>query len=255
MCSKSQPLTALLLPFVAWGDADFGGDCSAVRDQLKNVQQIQASGGGFAAVLADGNVVTWGHADPRAVLPAMPGEDKYWLKLKYISFSAGSLSPHFDPNRNDYELTIHNQDVESFTMTLSLELSKYDLLFLPRIEIDGNHTIYTPLNPLTHTLQLASHLALDPWLAATMLQHLVSGTVLNGTATLAKALQGPNDLENILADNSDPGFAPSQEAISFVGILRALIVLYAVFVIMALIDLQRPDVGDLVWGSVITQTS
>jgi len=64
-----------------------------------------------------------------------------------------------------------------------------------------------------------------------MLQHLVSGTVLNGTATLAKALQGPNDLENILADNS--------EAISFVGILRALIVLYAVFVIMALIDLQR----------------
>ena len=53
---------------MAWGDADFGGDCSAVRDQLKNVQQIQASGGGFAAVLADGNVVTWGHADPRAVL-------------------------------------------------------------------------------------------------------------------------------------------------------------------------------------------
>jgi len=84
--------------------------------------------------------------------PAMPGEDKYWLKLKYISFSAGSLSPHFDPNRNDYELTIHNQDVESFTMTLSLELSKYDLLFLPRIEIDGNHTIYTPLNPLTHVV-------------------------------------------------------------------------------------------------------
>ena len=33
------------------------------------------------------------------------------------------------------------------------------------------------------TLQLASHLALDPWLAATMLQHLVSGTVLNGRFT------------------------------------------------------------------------
>ena len=24
-----------------WGHADFGGDCSAVQDQLKNVQQIQ----------------------------------------------------------------------------------------------------------------------------------------------------------------------------------------------------------------------
>ncbi|OLP56422.1 hypothetical protein AK812_SmicGene48582, partial [Symbiodinium microadriaticum] len=29
-------------------------------DQLKNVQQIQASNGAFAAIRADGSVVTWG---------------------------------------------------------------------------------------------------------------------------------------------------------------------------------------------------
>ena len=38
-------------------------DCSAVQDQLKNVQQIQASGSAFAAILRDGSVVTWGDAD------------------------------------------------------------------------------------------------------------------------------------------------------------------------------------------------
>ena len=38
-----------------------GGDSRAVQDQLKNVQHIQASSNGaFAAILADGSVVTWG---------------------------------------------------------------------------------------------------------------------------------------------------------------------------------------------------
>ena len=41
------------------GHADFGGDSSAVRDQLKNVQQIQATYRAFAAILADGCVVTY----------------------------------------------------------------------------------------------------------------------------------------------------------------------------------------------------
>ena len=40
-----------------------GGDSSAVQDQLKNVQQIQASAGAFAAIRSDGSVVTWGNAE------------------------------------------------------------------------------------------------------------------------------------------------------------------------------------------------
>ena len=34
-----------------------------MQDQLINVQQIQASGWAFAAILADGSVVTWGDAE------------------------------------------------------------------------------------------------------------------------------------------------------------------------------------------------
>ena len=48
---------------VAWGDPDYGGDCSTVQDQLRKVQQIQATAGAFAAILADGSVVAWGNLD------------------------------------------------------------------------------------------------------------------------------------------------------------------------------------------------
>ena len=47
---------------VTWGTADVGGDSSAVQDQLKDVQQIQATKTAFAAILEDGSVVTWGSA-------------------------------------------------------------------------------------------------------------------------------------------------------------------------------------------------
>ena len=36
---------------------------SAVQDQLRGVRQIQATVGAFAAILADGSVVTWGAAE------------------------------------------------------------------------------------------------------------------------------------------------------------------------------------------------
>ena len=45
---------------MTWGDAGNGGNSSAVQDQLKGVQQIQATVAAFAAILADGSVVTWG---------------------------------------------------------------------------------------------------------------------------------------------------------------------------------------------------
>ena len=68
MCSTSEqtaPAFAASLGsgcVVTWGVAVFGGDSSAVQDQLKNVQQIQATQCAFAAILADGSVVTWGLA-------------------------------------------------------------------------------------------------------------------------------------------------------------------------------------------------
>ena len=45
---------------VAWGDADYGGDSSAVQGQLKNVREVQSTDKAFTAILADGSVVTWG---------------------------------------------------------------------------------------------------------------------------------------------------------------------------------------------------
>ena len=45
---------------VTWGNSRHGADSSAVQDQLKNVQQVQATTAAFAATLADGSVVTWG---------------------------------------------------------------------------------------------------------------------------------------------------------------------------------------------------
>ena len=47
-----------------WGPQRVGGDSRAVQEQLKDVQQIQASSGGaFAAILGNGSVTTWGDAD------------------------------------------------------------------------------------------------------------------------------------------------------------------------------------------------
>lgn len=44
-----------------WGDPYYGGDSSEV-EQLQNIREIQATKGAFAAILADGSVVTWGSA-------------------------------------------------------------------------------------------------------------------------------------------------------------------------------------------------
>eukprot|EP00434_Breviolum_minutum_P001748 symbB.v1.2.001547.t1/scaffold85.1/size341090/7 len=45
---------------VVWGDVECGGDNLAVPNQRKGVEQIQATGMAFAAILEDGSVVAWG---------------------------------------------------------------------------------------------------------------------------------------------------------------------------------------------------
>ena len=42
------------------GASQRGGDCFTIQDQLRNVRQIQATDAAFAAMLADGQVVSWG---------------------------------------------------------------------------------------------------------------------------------------------------------------------------------------------------
>ena len=46
---------------ITWGDPKFGGDSTKIQDRLHSpVQQVQGSNAAFAALLADGTVVTWG---------------------------------------------------------------------------------------------------------------------------------------------------------------------------------------------------
>ena len=47
---------------MTWGYSSFGADSSQAQEQLRNVQQIQATGAAFAAVLESGHVVSWGRA-------------------------------------------------------------------------------------------------------------------------------------------------------------------------------------------------
>ena len=85
-----------MLPFwqdgsvVTWGDAHYGGDSSAVRDQLEGVQQIQATSAAFAAILADGSVVTWGDAhcggDSSAVRDQLKGVQQ--IQANHDAFAA-----------------------------------------------------------------------------------------------------------------------------------------------------------------------
>ena len=63
---------------VTWGNADDGGDSSAVQGELKDqvVQQIYSTDSAFAAVLGNGRVVTWGDADYGGDSSAVQGELK-----------------------------------------------------------------------------------------------------------------------------------------------------------------------------------
>ena len=67
---------------MSWGHAAYGGVSSAVQDQLKNVQQIQTSLRAFAAILADGSVVSWGNADYGGDSSAMQGQLKNVRKIQ-----------------------------------------------------------------------------------------------------------------------------------------------------------------------------
>ena len=65
--SSIQSFTRFCRNFGGWKRGDlgqssqYGGDSSGVQHQLTNVQQICGTHHAFAAILADGSVVTWGN--------------------------------------------------------------------------------------------------------------------------------------------------------------------------------------------------
>ncbi|CAE7264695.1 unnamed protein product [Symbiodinium sp. KB8] len=104
VAATSEAFAALLWDgsVVTWGSRKCGGDSSAVKEELRNVQHIigtrcayedygddWANDGAFAAILADGSVVTWGS-------PACGGDSssvQHQLKgVKHIATTARSFA-------------------------------------------------------------------------------------------------------------------------------------------------------------------
>ena len=69
---------------VTWGHPGYGGDSSEVKDQLKGVQQIQATDQAFAAILADGSLVTWGIPDSGGDSSQLKGVQQVQDQLKGV---------------------------------------------------------------------------------------------------------------------------------------------------------------------------
>ena len=74
---------------VTWGKAGAGGDNSAVQDQLRDVQRIQASSWAFAAILGDGSVITWGRSDYGGVSSAVQDQLR---DVQQIQASVGAFA-------------------------------------------------------------------------------------------------------------------------------------------------------------------
>ena len=70
---------------------DVGGDSSAVQRQLKNVQQIQATRGAFAAILGDGSVVTWGGVPSGGDSRAVQGELINVKQIQATDFACAAM--------------------------------------------------------------------------------------------------------------------------------------------------------------------
>ena len=81
---------------MTWGSPHRGSDCSAVQDQLMNVQQIQATGGAFAAILADGSVVAWGHPNLGGDCSAVQEQLKNVQQIQASCYSSQDLIHDLD---------------------------------------------------------------------------------------------------------------------------------------------------------------
>eukprot|EP00434_Breviolum_minutum_P033555 symbB.v1.2.029692.t1/scaffold3283.1/size59811/3 len=74
---------------VTWGDACSGGD--KVQDQLRGVQQIQATHYAFAAILEDGSVVTWGVPHSGSCSSAVQDQLKGVQKIQAANYAFAAI--------------------------------------------------------------------------------------------------------------------------------------------------------------------
>eukprot|EP00439_Symbiodinium_sp_Y106_P084693 s31_g26.t1 len=116
-CRTKSALAAILgdASVVTWGNSLAGGCSLGVRNQLKNVQQIQASSEAFAAILDDGSVVTWGDAADGGDSSAVQGQlnNVQQIQATYSAFAAilrdGSVVTWGDGRQGGDSSAVQNQ--------------------------------------------------------------------------------------------------------------------------------------------------
>eukprot|EP00927_Polykrikos_kofoidii_P032169 TRINITY_DN27482_c0_g1_i2.p1 TRINITY_DN27482_c0_g1~~TRINITY_DN27482_c0_g1_i2.p1 ORF type:complete len:723 (-),score=92.99 TRINITY_DN27482_c0_g1_i2:94-2262(-) len=103
---------------------------------------VQASvHGAHSGVVCTLGLIAWTSAYGA---PVGYGSADFWVTLKDLQVSEGTLQPVFDADGSDFELTVENPDIKSLLVTLTLDLPKYDMLMVPAIEVDGHKITYMP---------------------------------------------------------------------------------------------------------------
>eukprot|EP00435_Cladocopium_sp_Y103_P023659 s1240_g5.t1 len=116
---------------LTWGDVDYGADCSAVQDCLKEVVNITASDHSFAALLANGAVVTWGQ--PREIKSA----DSAFAAIR----SDGRVVTWGDPNNGGDSTAVQDQ------LVLVHEIQSCDDAFAAIVGVDRRVVTWGAASP------------------------------------------------------------------------------------------------------------
>jgi alpha-tubulin suppressor-like RCC1 family protein len=73
---------------ITGGDAFYGGDSNHVQFKLKNVKMVASTNTAFAALLENGNVVTWGNEDEGGKIPEPIENQLKNVKMLYSNLYA-----------------------------------------------------------------------------------------------------------------------------------------------------------------------
>jgi len=104
-----------------WGNLSNGGDSSAVQHLLKNVVEIYSTSNAFAALLENGNIITWGSSHTS---PIMNNNSIYTKSQKYDIIDNVINNLDF----NIFENKIYNIIDEIFDDQCDLKLNRFSLL-------------------------------------------------------------------------------------------------------------------------------
>lgn len=90
-----------------------------------------------------------GEDDGPQEVPKTYGDSGFYVKLQRLSVSQGELDPSFSPNREKYTVAVENPNAKELLFAMELNIPKYDLMYPPKIEVNGKKVTYSPLRDIT----------------------------------------------------------------------------------------------------------